>query len=174
MTITAHVVALAALCGGLAIGACAASATAPPPPAPAAPAATVRTTATAAPKPPSTAPAARPDAGADVETLVNVHIGESATAPKSTVTITFTAVGDDSRCPTNVTCVWAGDAAVTLRVQPAKGTAEVVTLHTGLANARTATAAGLRLRLESLEPRPTFGKGIDRSAYVATIAIAKE
>jgi ketosteroid isomerase-like protein len=112
--------------------------------------------------------AAQPDAAARIA----LRIGESVTPPKSTTTVTFTEVSDDSRCPTNVTCVWAGDAAVTLRVQPATGAAEVVTLHTGLANAQSATAAGLRLTLERLEPRPTFGKTFDRSAYVATIAIA--
>ena len=147
MTIATSVVALAALCGGLTIGACAAAATSPPP------------------------PAAQPGTKTAAETLVTLPLGESITPPKSSTTLTFTEVGDDSRCPTNVTCVWAGDAAVTLRVQPAKGAVEVVTLHTGLADQRSATAAGWRLRLDGLEPRPTFGKGIDRSAYVATIAI---
>jgi hypothetical protein len=152
-----------ALCGWLATGACAAAATAPLPP-PAAPV----VPAPAAPATPATPASAQPEA----DTLASLHIGESVTPPKSTTTITFTEVADDSRCPTNVTCVWAGDAAVTLRVQPAKGAAEVVTLHTGLANGQSATAAGLRLRLERLEPRPTFGKTLDRSTYVATIAIA--
>jgi len=117
------------------------------------------------------ASAAPASAQPDADTLASLHIGGSVTPPTSTTVVTFTEVSDDSRCPTNVACVWAGDAAVTLRVQPVKGAAEVVTLHTGLANAQSATAAGLRLRLERLEPRPTFGKGIDRNAYVATIAI---
>ncbi len=118
--------------------------------------------------------ASAPSASAqqDADTRIALRIGESVTPPKSTTIVTLTEVSDDSRCPTNVTCVWAGDAAVTLRVQPAKGATEVVTLHTGLANGQSATAAGLRLRLERLEPRPTFGKTLDRSAYVATIAIA--
>ena len=125
--------------------------------------------------PASASPAALPapaSAQPDAATVVTLHIGASVTPPGSTTVVTFTEVSDDSRCPTNVTCVWAGDVAVTLRVQPAKGAAEVVTLHTGLANAQSATAAGLRLRLERLEPSPTFGKPLDRGAYVATIAIA--
>ncbi len=113
-----------------------------------------------------------PSAQTDGEIIASLHIGESVTPPKSTVTVTFTEVSGDSRCPTNVACVWAGDAAVTLRVQPATGAAQVVELHTGVADKQSATVAGLRFRLDRLEPSPTFGKPTERSAYVATIAIA--
>lgn len=32
------------------------------------------------------------------------------------LTISFTSIGDDSRCPTSVVCVWAGSASADLRI----------------------------------------------------------
>lgn len=170
MTITTHFVAFPVFAGWLAIAACAAAA----PPAPEPPPAPVAAVTAVAPAAPATPPPSAPSAAAqtDGETITTLHIGESVTPPKSTVAVTFTEVSGDSRCPTNVACIWAGDAAVTLRVQPATGAAQVVVLHTGVADRQSATAAGLRLRLDRLEPSPTFGKPIERSAYVATIAVA--
>jgi hypothetical protein len=62
----------------------------------------------------------------------------------------FVRVVSDSRCPVNVTCVWAGDAALELRVFKGKQT-ENLTLHTGL-EPRGATVMGLKLTLQNLQP----------------------
>ncbi len=107
------------------------------------------------------------------ETVAALHIGESITPPGSTTVVTLTDVADDSRCPTGAHCIWAGDATVTLRVQPAKGAAETVALHINRADARSATVAGLRLRLEHLDPAPQAGRAIERGAYVAAIVISR-
>ena len=37
---------------------------------------------------------------------------------------------NDSRCPPGVQCVWAGDAEIALRWQPASGRAQELALHT--------------------------------------------
>lgn len=37
---------------------------------------------------------------------------------------------NDSRCPPDVQCVWAGDAEIALRWQPARGRAQDIALHT--------------------------------------------
>ena len=94
--------------------------------------------------------------------------------PESTTVVTLTDVSDDSRCPTDATCVWAGDATVTLRVQPVSGPAETVALHLNRPDARSATAAGLHLRLERLEPAPQAGRSIERGGYLAAIVISEE
>jgi hypothetical protein len=62
----------------------------------------------------------------------------------------FVRVVSDSRCPPKVNCVWAGDAALELRVSKGKQM-QTLTLHTGL-EPRSATVMGLKLTLQTLEP----------------------
>ena len=111
-----------------------------------------------------------PTAPGQPTTIVTLRIGESFTPQHTTTSITFEDVSDDSRCPTDAPCVWAGDATVTLRVQPATGPSERVALHV-TTGARSATVAGLHLRLERLEPAPATSRPIDRELYRAAIAI---
>jgi hypothetical protein len=107
------------------------------------------------------------------QTVVTLRIGESITPPGSTSVVTVTDVSDDSRCPADANCVWAGDATVTLRIQPAKGPAETAALHLNRPDARSATAAGLHLSLERLEPEPQAGRPIERGRYLAAIVISE-
>lgn len=102
-----------------------------------------------------------------------LRIGESLTATAFGAVITVMDVSDDSRCPVDATCVWAGDATVTVRVQPQGGTDDVVALHTGRPEAQSAVAAGLRLRLERLEPAPVSGQSIARDQYRVAIAVSR-
>jgi hypothetical protein len=121
--------------------------------------------------PPRPVPASTQD---DAETSATLRIGESVTLEGSHTAITVADVSDDSRCPVDATCIWAGDATVTLRVQPSKGDAETVALHVGQPEARSVTVAGLRLRLERLEPAPRAGQTIAREQYRVVIAISKQ
>jgi hypothetical protein len=109
----------------------------------------------------------------DAETVVTLRIGESVTPSGSTTVVTFTAVSDDSRCPDGANCIWAGDATVTFRVQPAKGEAQVVALRFRGQDARSATVAGLRLTLERLDPAPKVGETISGDQYQVAVAIAR-
>ena len=87
--------------------------------------------------------------------------------------LVFREVADDSRCPTDADCVWAGDASVVLGVRPAAGEPTLVTLHTGQPDTRAASAAGLRLTLERLDPQPSSGQPIERLRYRAIVALGK-
>ena len=87
-------------------------------------------------------------------------------------TVTLRDVTDDTRCPSDATCLWAGDATLTIAVTPPHGTTEVVILHTGLADAQSATVAGRRLTLERLEPLPTTARPVERPQYRAFFAIS--
>lgn len=49
--------------------------------------------------------------------------GETARISGSFVNITFTGVREDSRCPTDVQCVWQGNAVVRLALRHANGPA---------------------------------------------------
>src|SRR5213595_3393904 len=60
---------------------------------------------------------------------VKLNVGQKLTVPETSLRITFTAVENDSRCPADVTCVWAGNAAVKLELS-GLGKAKSVTLNT--------------------------------------------
>ena len=68
-------------------------------------------------------------------------------------TLHYVKLVNDSRCPPNVQCVWAGDAIIALEWTPASGAAQQVELHTG--KEPRSQAIGTRtLRLVTLERGP--------------------
>ena len=69
-------------------------------------------------------------------------------------TIVFEAVLEDSRCPTGVTCIREGDAAVRIRVSGANASATAYTLRTGGPGAREVTHGGVLVRLVDVAPYP--------------------
>ena len=65
-------------------------------------------------------------------------------------TLRYVKLVNDSRCPPNVQCVWAGDAIIALEWTPASGAAQQVELHTGK-EPRSQTIGTRTLRLVTLE-----------------------
>ncbi|MDT5293210.1 MAG: hypothetical protein QOJ76_90, partial [Acidobacteriota bacterium] len=50
-----------------------------------------------------------------------IKVGRQVTLKGDGLRVRFVAVGNDSRCPEGVTCVWAGDAEVMLEVGTGSG-----------------------------------------------------
>jgi hypothetical protein len=97
-------------------------------------------------------------------------VGGSRQIAGTEVTLTFRAV-EDSRCPKGVTCVWAGDAAIELRVT--SPTASVsYTLHTNDESARRVEHDGLRIQLVSLTPEPAGDEKPRQEEYRVTLLVA--
>jgi hypothetical protein len=107
------------------------------------------------------------DAASDAR--IEVRVGATATLPGTTITVTFVRVVSDGRCPKGVQCIWEGDAAVELRVAPASGDAQTITLHTNDRFERQAVVGGVTVRLEQLEPYPETDKPIAPDNYVVTL-----
>lgn len=91
----------------------------------------------------------------------SMHPGESVMLTDHS-TLRYLRVGNDSRCPPRVQCIWAGDAEVGFEWTPANGAATAFTLHTGK-DPRSRDLDGRRLTLVSLErgPAPTAQLRID-------------
>src|SRR6476646_1224216 len=53
---------------------------------------------------------------ADPGAEFNLAVGKSATISDTDYRITFNRVTEDSRCPVDVQCVWAGDAKIELTI----------------------------------------------------------
>ena len=71
------------------------------------------------------------------------------------VTVTFVGVKEDSRCPDNARCVWAGNAAVELRIEGGADSV-AITLNSGI-EPKAIEVQGLRFTIASLLPTPVAG-----------------
>ena len=89
--------------------------------------------------------------------------------------VKFTGVPQDSRCPTNVNCVWAGNAEVALEWTYDKCTTPItLNTHGTAAASDEAKVGGFRVKLIKLEPYPHSEKKISPSDYIATLRVIKE
>lgn len=78
--------------------------------------------------------------------------------------VSFTDI-TESRCPKDVTCVWAGDAAVRLEAG-----GESVVLHTNAsAGPAEGKLAGLTITLVEVKPEPVTSSEPKKADYVVTI-----
>ena len=66
-------------------------------------------------------------------------------------TLRYVRLVDDSRCPPNVQCVWAGDAVIALNWVPARGAARDLQLHSnGAAGPNHVDLDGRRVTVTAL------------------------
>ncbi len=91
-------------------------------------------------------------------------VGDIAILQGYGVTVRFEGVTGDSRCPVDVTCVWAGDAEASLRLAVNGASDTLITLHTTVDD-RSVTIGGVRLSLVGLSPAPTASTVIDPTSY---------
>lgn len=112
-----------------------------------------------------------PGAGASVAlpTTVTLAIGESVLVDSVDVEVTFSSVAEDSRCPVDVTCVWAGRAVVALAISGSAGGASTIELEVG----QWREVEGLRLTATALDPRPREGEEIRPEDYRLELSLAR-
>jgi hypothetical protein len=104
--------------------------------------------------------------------VIDLRVGASAAVPGTSSTVTFVRVISDARCPKGVQCIWEGDAVVELRVQPTAGDAKTITLHTSDRFEQQASAGGVSVRLERLQPYPEREQPIAADSYVVTLRVS--
>lgn len=102
-------------------------------------------------------------------------IGGSAESLANGIQVTLSAVLEDSRCPTDVVCVWEGRASILVRVEGADPSP--VALELTLPGTASAPASGgvggYVVVFHSLAPYPTSTTAIDPSAYRATLTVER-
>jgi len=84
---------------------------------------------------------------------------------------------NDSRCPSGVTCVWAGEARVTLQVSRVKSdgkeTVKLQLVLNGRNKPAAASAFGYVLELLDLDPYPKSGVTPERGHYLAYVGVSE-
>lgn len=102
---------------------------------------------------------------------LSVQINKEVTA-KGNVRVKFLELIEDSRCPTDANCIWAGNARIKVQISKHGQRAKTVTLNTGV-NPQSVLFGGYQIKLTSLTPEPRTNIRIRRDGYVATFTIAK-
>ena len=95
-------------------------------------------------------------------------MGESADVDGQ-LRLTALAITEDSRCPLDVVCIWAGDAAVAIHLEGRSVAGLTDTLHTLPDRKTSAGYASLLVVLTALDPLSAAGtKAVD---YRATFRV---
>ena len=106
-----------------------------------------------------------------------VRVGRVVTFGRENLRLRFASVAEDSRCPVDVTCVWAGNAEVLVEVGAKGGRgARVLRLNTNAS--RQGAGEGefrqYRVKLVGLSPQPRSGRKIAAREYTATLLVVRE
>lgn len=106
---------------------------------------------------------------------VTVPIGGAATYAAIDLDLVFRRVAADSRCPKGATCVWAGEALVTVEARLRGGAPRTLELRLSAPPDTTEAEPidGHRVRLIALEPHPTTAREPDSTAYAATFLVER-
>jgi hypothetical protein len=100
----------------------------------------------------------------------DLPLGRTAAVNGNGARITFKQVREDSRCPIDVTCVWAGDAKIELTISRDGSPDDVRVISLTAPNNETASG-DLRIRLVGLAPAPRQADAGTQRAYVAQLVV---
>ena len=121
----------------------------------------------------------RPARGGYVPETFVLRIGEGRVISATGEEIGFRQVTGDSRCPTGVTCVWAGEARVRLWILEREHDSSFVDVVLPGSASRADSSdhvpvdtLGYRIQLLALDPYPKATLRTDASAYRATVSVA--
>lgn len=110
--------------------------------------------------------------GVALDDTLQVPLGAERTADGGRVAVRFVAKVNDSRCPANAMCVWAGDASVRLVVRSGAATRDTV-LHTNL-EPRAVVVGAYTVSVPSLLPYPgTYPDGSPPHAPIVLVRVAR-
>ena len=103
----------------------------------------------------------------------SLAIGQSATIAGEDLTIGFKDVVEDSRCPKNVTCIWAGRVSCIIDVSQAGKTEQTVLTEPGLTGGTVPEEYRNYTFAFRVEPYPEAGKQIAKSDYRLFLTVNK-
>ena len=116
-----------------------------------------------------------PDGGAtgirvEAGKVFDIAVGQEAYVQGTPIVVRFRGASDDSRCPLDVQCVWAGNAVIQLGLRQGKGAEADARVNTTLAP-KSASVGAYSVRLIGLKPVPRAGKPIAVGDYIATLEV---
>lgn len=103
-----------------------------------------------------------------------IKYGQELTVKGQNLKVKFGSLLDDSRCPSDVKCVWEGDAKILISVRRANSVASKIELHTSANFKQAGKYQRYLIKLVALDPYPKTRGERKQSDYVATLLITKE
>lgn len=119
----------------------------------------------------STAPVA-PQVSAVLDETFALRVGQQVNVGTEPLRLFFDAVTEDSRCPTDVVCVWEGNAKVRLRASTPGSGAITIDLNTSL-QPRDTVVFAYDVALERLDPQPVAATKTPQDRYVAYLKVSR-
>ena len=110
-------------------------------------------------------------ASAQTAQQVTVRVKTQKSVMRDRLRIRFVAV-EDSRCPQDARCVWAGNAKVTIRVSNARGKSQTFDLNTNM-EGKSARFGGYEITLGQVTPHPRSNIRINPNGYTASFSVRK-
>lgn len=117
--------------------------------------------------------AAAPARDAALDQEFEVRVGQWVSIEGERLRVSFSRVAEDSRCPEGVTCVWAGNAKVVLKLSKGRRRGSTLTLNTGL-DPKQAAFRGYEVRLVKLDRYPKEKRRMRSRDYVATLVVSRK
>jgi hypothetical protein len=102
-----------------------------------------------------------------------IRFGQQVSIKREGLKISFSSVAEDSRCPTGVQCIWAGNGKIVLKLSKVRKRAALLRLNTTV-DPKQDDYLGYDVKLVSLSPYPKKDVGIRKRDYVATIIVTKK
>lgn len=101
-----------------------------------------------------------------------LQYGEEVTIKGAGISLKFSDVNSDSRCPIDVICIWAGNAGVVLQIRGLESPEQVVVNTT--TEPGSVTISGYVIALTRLDPYPHSTRRIEKKDYAATLHITAQ
>ncbi|MEP6788891.1 MAG: hypothetical protein ABJB40_10700 [Acidobacteriota bacterium] len=102
---------------------------------------------------------------------VSLYVGQQKSVDGGQITISFLSVVDDSRCPVNVQCVWAGNAKIKIAIAQGRSQSQTFELNSAL-DPRVINAFGYEIGFGDLTRKPA-GMGRMPMRPLATLNVNK-
>lgn len=111
---------------------------------------------------------------AELNSQFQLKVNQTALIESENIKVKFLDVTEDSRCPSDVTCIWAGQVKILVNVLKNDQNMGDLTL-TGQAGDELAvgTFDGFSIKLIKVDPYPVSTKKIELTEYIATLVVSK-
>lgn len=106
---------------------------------------------------------------ASLDQEIQLAPGEQAAFAQQGLTVEFVRIAGDSRCPSDVTCVWAGEVKVLLSTRIKASKAEQHEIAAG----QHATVGGFRLVVVQVQPERISTREISPEEYRVTLRVER-
>ncbi len=102
-------------------------------------------------------------------------INQTAVLTPNNIRIQFLDVSEDSRCPSLVACIYAGQVTVSFRISDSSSVPLIMNLTLGplISESSAREFGSISIRLLQVEPYPTGDQEIPKSDYRATVLVSK-